>query len=201
MGQAESMESTDRLLIERLKRGDEQSYKFLYDQYYVFLCYIAESYVKDHFMAETIVGDTIFHLWEVRETLEISISLRAYLITSVRNRCINCLTSERDGHEVRLSDLLFENISGKMGSEQTPLKRLLDAELENEIKKIIEELPKECRNVFKKSRLEEKKYAEIAHELGISINTVKYHMKSALSTLQGKLEKYLLLLLLLFSKI
>ena len=81
------------------------------------------------------------------------------------------------------------------------MKRLLDAELENEIKKIIEELPKECRNVFKKSRLEEKKYAEIAHELGISINTVKYHMKSALSTLQGKLEKYLLLLLLLFSKI
>ena len=34
--------------------------------------------------------------------------------------------------------------------------------------------------VFEKSRFEEKKYEEISQELGISINTVKYHIKLSL---------------------
>ena len=35
-----------------------------------------------------------------------------------------------------------------------------------------------------------KKYAEIAAELGISVNTVKYHMKNALAYLHKRLEDY-----------
>ena len=41
-----------------------------------------------------------------------------------------------------------------------------------------------------------KKYEEIAIELNISVNTVKYHMKKALSCLQQRMEKYLKLLVL-----
>ena len=53
----------------------------------------------------------------------------------------------------------------------------------------------ECRTVFKKSRFEQKKYEEIALELGISINTVKYHIKNALALLQKRLDNYLHLLI------
>ncbi len=68
--------------------------------------------------------------------------------------------------------------------ENQPLGVLLERELEDELTRSIEELPVECRTVFKKSRFEQKKYEEIALELGISINTVKYHIKNALSLLQ-----------------
>lgn len=51
---------------------------------------------------------------------------------------------------------------------------------------------------FEKSRFEEKKYEEISQELGISINTVKYHIKNALSFLQTELSKYLIALILFF---
>lgn len=54
---------------------------------------------------------------------------------------------------------------------------LLEQELEEELKRSIDELPLECRKVFYKSRFEQKKYEEIATELGISVNTVKYHIK------------------------
>ena len=37
----------------------------------------------------------------------------------------------------------------------------------------------------------QKKYEEIALEFGISINTVKYHIKNALSLLQKRLDNYL----------
>lgn len=84
-------------------------------------------------------------------------------------------------------------------SDSYPLGMLLERELENEIRMAIDKLPAECRCVFEKSRIEGKKYEEISQELGISINTVKYHMKNALSFLQAELSKYLIVLILLFS--
>lgn len=194
------MENTEKIIIEQLKAGNEQSYKYIYDHHYVFLCHIAYGYVRDHFIAETVVGDAIFHLWEIRSSLDITVSIRAYLAKAVRNRCINHLTSERDRNEVSLSVLEFENRSDNrfIVSDQYPLGILLEREMEKEIFSSIRKLPKESRAVFRKSRFEEKKYEEIAQELGISVNTVKYHIKKALSQLHEDLGKYLLIFLLLF---
>ena len=83
-------------------------------------------------------------------------------------------------------------------SDSYPLGTLLERELENEIYKAIDKLPDECRRVFAKSRFEGKSYEEISRELGISVYTVKYHIKNALASLHVDLSKYLLSLLLLF---
>ena len=77
------MEHTETLIVEQLKTGNEDAYQYIYDRHYALLCHVANGYVKDHFLAETIVGDTIFHLWEIRETLEISVSIRSYLLRVV----------------------------------------------------------------------------------------------------------------------
>ena len=82
------MEHTETLIVEQLKTGNEDAYQYIYDRHYALLCHVANGYVKDHFLAETIVGDTIFHLWEIRETLEISVSIRSYLLRAVRNRYV-----------------------------------------------------------------------------------------------------------------
>ena len=58
-----------------------------------------------------------------------------------------------------------------------------------------ESLPEECRRVFKKSRFEQKKYEEIAEELNISVNTVKYHIKNALAYINSHLSDYLKIIL------
>ena len=72
-----------------------------------------------------------------------------------------------------------------------PLGLLIRQELEAEINRCINLLPKECRQVFVKSRVEQKQYKEIAAEMGISVNTVKYHMKNAMKLLQGALQGYM----------
>ena len=75
-----------KLIVEQLKNGNEDAYKYIYDYHYVLLCHVANQYLNDNFLSETIVGDVIFHLWEIRETLNITISIRSYLIKAVRNR-------------------------------------------------------------------------------------------------------------------
>lgn len=194
------MEHTETLIVEQLKLGNEDAWQYIYDHHYALLCHIANSYVKDRFLAETIVGDTIFHVWEIRETLEISISIRSYLLRAVRNRCINYLNSEREKREFAFSALMPDEISDDkiILTDSHPLGMLLERELEEEIYKVIDKLPDECRRVFDKSRFEGKSYEEISQDLGISINTVKYHIKNALASLQKHLSKYLITLFLFF---
>lgn len=187
------MESTEALLVQQLKNGVDAAYKYLYDQHYQILCHVAAQYVKDDFLAETIVGDVIFHLWEVRETIEINTSVRSYLMTCVRNRCIDYLKSQYHKREVAHSDTGLRDfpVLQYVKDDDYPLGKLLEKELEDEIMNAINRLPEECRRVFNMSRFENRKYEEIAQELKISVNTVKYHIKHALALLHEDLGKYL----------
>lgn len=195
------MDVREQLIVQKLRNGEQDAYRYVYDRHYVILCQFANELVEDPFLAETIVGDVIFHLWEIRETLDINSSLRAYLMRAVRNRCYNHIASEKEKKEVRFSKIESETQGwdALMPSDEQPLGILLEKELETEIIKSINRLGEECKRVFKKSRFEHKKNEEIATELGISVNTVKYHIKNALARLHQDLGKYLVLLVSFFS--
>jgi len=193
------MNIKEQEIVTQLKLGNEKAFRYLFDNHYTLLCHIAVEFLKDDFLAETVVGDVIFHIWEKRETLDIQTSIRAYLVQSVRNRCINYLRQEYVVKETRFAkgDDLIQADELMPVSENYPLATLLEKELEQEIKRSIASLPEECRVVFEKSRFENMKYQEIAIFLNISVNTVKYHIKNALSKLNTDLSKYLVTLFLL----
>lgn len=196
------MEKSEHLIIEMLKKGENSAYRYLFNHHYPYLCHVASQYLHDDYLAETVVGDVIFHLWQTRATLDIHSSLRSYLVRSVCNKCI-------DGMKYRHENLSIETVEAAdmhdlahtlFDESGTPLGRLIEKELEEEIICAVNSLSEECRRVFVKNRFENKKYREIAAELGISINTVKYHMKHALDFLESRLGKYLLLITLLMTQ-
>ena len=178
------MKITENNIIESLKSGEEQAFRYIYDKYYGYLCAIAKGYLSDNDAAETVVGDVIYNIWEIRKNLNIHTSLRSYLIRSVKNRSINSL---QDYTEIE-SFYFIE--------EEHPLEKMLETELEKTIKSAIHTLPDECRTAFILSRYHDMKYEEIASQMNISVNTVKYHIKNALSKLRTELKDYLVVLLL-----
>ena len=201
-------------LIKKLRKGDEKAFRLLYDRHYVLLCRFANQILNNAALAEEVVDDVIFYLWEHRSEVEIRYSIRAYLMRAVRNRCLNELQSQSHREELHLSSFLspesMDFLDFLFVDDKQPLGMLLEQELEDELKRYvnqakgadvvifvggIDELPLECRRVFYKSRFEQKKYEEIAEELGISVNTVKYHIKNALAFLQKRLGNYLKLLI------
>lgn len=184
----------EEYIIIQLKQGNDSAYRYLFDTYYVRLCRVAKLYTGDNYVSENLVGDLIFYLWENRETLNIHSSLSSYLFTSIRNRCLNYLQQSSVVHESRFpafADDIAENITSM--SESSPLGVIIEKELENRINESIDHLPEECRNVFKLSRFENLSYDEISERLGISVNTVRYHIKNALATLRTNLREYLTL--------
>lgn len=192
-----NVEYYEKQIIEGLKEGKDKAFRDLYDIYYHRLFCIARQYLQDEFIAETIVSDVFFHLWESRKSLIIQISLNAYLIRSVRNYSINYLQKNYVEKEVSLnnmditSPLLFL-------SDDYPLGRLMEQELAQKLHEEINALPEESRRVFILSRIEELKHEEIAARLGISVNTVKYHIKQALSILRERMKDYLISVLICF---
>ena len=47
------MENTEKLIVEQLKNGNEDAYKYIYDYHYVLLCHVANQYLNDNFLSET----------------------------------------------------------------------------------------------------------------------------------------------------
>ena len=185
----------DTFIISRLYKGDEDAFRYIFDNEYGLMCSFANRMLHDRTMAESIAGDVIFNLWESHERLKITSSLRSYLLGAVRNRCINELKSRMKRlsatnaslnirEEMEMLDVIFTD-------DSQPLGTLLEQELEEQISHCISLLPKECRKVFEKSRFEGLSYKEIASELKISTNTVKYHIKQTLSILHSNLDVYL----------
>lgn len=193
------MHELEELLIKKLRKGDERAFRLLYDRHYVLLCRFANQLLNNAALAEEVVDDVIFYLWEHRQEVEIRYSIRAYLMRAVRNRCLNELQLQSHREELHISSFLspesMDFLDSLFVDNKQPLGMLLEQELEEELKRSIDELPLECRKVFYKSRFEQKKYEEIATELGISVNTVKYHIKNALAFLQRRLGSYLKLLI------
>lgn len=93
--------NTEYEIIEGLKAGHEEAYKYIYERQYKILCIIAKEYVDDTFTAEMIVSDVIFALWKNRKEIDINLSLRSYLIKAVRNRCLNYLAQLNKREDVR----------------------------------------------------------------------------------------------------
>lgn len=192
------MNNIETEFIQKLKNGDESAYGTLYQQHYALLCHFATFYLHDKFTAETVVEDVIFHLWTNRNNLTINTSLQNYLTRAVRNKCLDYLKLKRNQNELAMSTLSDKSnyyVDCQLSTD-SPFGTLLSKEMEEEISNAINSLPKECKTVFLKSRMEHKKNQEIADELGISINTVKYHLKNALKLLRERLEKYLITLVL-----
>lgn len=147
--------------------------------------------MQDVQISEAVAEDVFFTLWEKRhEALPVS-SLKAYLLKAVRNHSIDYLRTQKNEQFLDL-----ESVTSRcFVREEDIFERYVMEELETMISEKIALLPEECQKVFYLSRYENKSYAEIAEELNISINTVKYHIKNALSTLRRELEPYLLLIL------
>ena len=185
---------TDNNVMIYLREGNEYAFRFIFDKYYDFLCMVADSYLRDEYISETIVGDIIYNLWEIKDNIDIKYSLRSYLVRSVKNRCINYLQQEYIQREISLNQYEDKAAIEELFfiENKHPLESLLEQELENKINSIINELSPECRAVFKMSRFDGMKYEEIASELNISVNTVKYHMKNALGKLRLELKDYIL---------
>ena len=190
------MERSNRQLLKGLKNGDIRAFEMLHKEYYALLCYIAEHTIRNADDAEEIVSDVFVKLWNNRQTINITSSIKAYLIRAVRNTAINYIESRQfTGKLTDRIDMVAQELL--VWDKDYPLGQLYRDEIIKILNRGIGDLPKGCREIFMLSRNSDLSYDDIAFKLGISTNTVKSQMKVALSRLRELLKEYLTIFLFL----
>ncbi len=181
-------------LISTLKAGDLTAFEMLFRTYYQPLCNYAYTFVQDRDEAEEIVQSTFLNVWEKRDNLAIHTAVKPYLYAMVRNACLNVIKHEK----IKQQHVAMEMAVAERSVESVA-RTVMASELENRIYQAMDKLPEQCRLVFKLSRFEELKYAEIADQLNISIKTVENQMGKALRIMREQLKDYLPLLVILMN--
>lgn len=179
------MDPSEKDIINKIKEGDIGIFEMLFKDYYERLCEFGMKYLKSIELAEEVVQDTFYNIWNKRKTLNIRTSLKSYLYTAVRNNCLQELRT-------RSLDIKYENYykSHYVNDSVSPVDELNAKELNEYIQKALESLPERSRIIFKMSRDEGLKYHEIAEKLSISIKTVEANMGKALKQFRYYLKEY-----------
>jgi RNA polymerase sigma-70 factor (ECF subfamily) len=178
------MNLSDQEILQNIKAGEQKTFEALFRTYFQPLSLYAASIIHSQEDGEEIVQDLFFQIWEKRQQLHITSSLKSYLYRSVRNRCLNFIKHQKVKEKYRQEAVQqFSEAVNEPPSDAPELKEKIQA--------AITTLPARCREVFELSRFEGLKYREIAEVLGISPKTVEVQMGKALKTLRKELKAYL----------
>ena len=175
----------DRELLARLRAGETSAFDAIFRANYGLLVRVAEAMLRERATAEEIAQDVMLELWRRRDGLDVTESVRGYLLQATRNRALNHL--RHLAIERRTEPQLIEG-AAKSPSTDAGAR---EAEIEVALQSAIGELPDRCRQIFELSRFEGLKYAEIASRLGISVKTIEVQMGKALRILRVRLKAWL----------
>ena len=157
------------------------SFRAVFELHFENLCSYACTMLRDMDEAEDVVQNVFLKMWEKRDNLLITHSVRSYLFRAVHHQCLNQLDHRaiRQRHQ--------DHSLREHGADTQP-PEVFPEELEGRVKAAIDGLPEQCRRIFVMSRYDELRYARIAEELGISVNTVENQISKALRVLREALK-------------
>lgn len=126
-------------------------------------------------VAEDLEQDAFMKAWQYLENGGKIENFSAFMYRTVRNICLSYLNGKME--------TLDESDIQDVGEEE------IDTSLRDAaIWKVIDGLPKKCREIFLMSKRDGMTNGEIAEELGISVKTVKNQMTKAFSRLRDSLS-------------
>lgn len=173
------------VLVLKTKSGDVSAFTIIFSIYFKDLVQFAARFTNDIDDAKEIVQDTFVKLWEERELIEVEVSIKAYLLTRVKNRCIDWYRHKK------VIQTYHKSLMGN--SDQYDYQTdtcLLYSELEELIEKTLDMLPEPVSEAFRMNRYQSYKYSEIAEKQNVSIRTVEVRIGKALKMLRDRLHEY-----------
>lgn len=183
------VDRTDELFRRISLQDDEEAFRLLFYDFFAPLCVFAHRYIDEPESCEDIVQETFYRIWKNRKSLYIDTSARNFLLTSVRNSCLDWLRHRAT--EMRWSESMQDRVEEAYTQEL-----YTTVELEHLLNVALSKLPEAVASTFRRNRFDGKTYAEIAEEKQLSVKTIEAYMMKALKFLRSELRDYLPFLML-----
>lgn len=161
-----------------MKNQTEDTIRGIFIKHYQEWCVFSFTFLHNMPEAEDVVQDVMVKLL-TRKDIHTIENLPSYIRVSIKNASLLKIKSgqkiRRLDDTVRLYDTSYEQ-------------ELIDKEGKVEVQKALNVLPDQCKRVFELCVIEGLQYKNTADVLGISTNTVKYHLKKAFKILRHNLS-------------
>ena len=167
----------EKALLALITDGDQKAFARLVNMYWNKIYSHALAFLKSSICAQEITQDIFLHIWNKRDKLGNVENFNNYFFILGRNRIISAMRK-------KLKEPFVEVPLNQAEEIYYPDLQLETKQTWEFLVKGIEELPPTRKIVFKMSRLEGLSYEKIASQLHISKNTVKDHIRLALTQLR-----------------
>ena len=184
LASVDSNELNDPELALKIKKGDHEAFKKFFDKYSAFLLNFLIKRGTAREAAKDLVQQAFVMIWEKRETIDETKSLRAYLFRIAYTRMLNLF---RD-HSKYDEDADPESNASIDQDENTEPES--NTELNQAIEKAISSMPDKRQEVFRMCFIQEFTYKETAQVLDVSVKTIENHMGLALKDMREMLKEY-----------
>ena len=163
---------------------DQSKLEKLFRQHYRQMYRLATMLLHDDAESKDVVHDIFAHLLRESQDLREE-TAEHYLLTSVRNRCLNVIRSRQIQERIqeRVEHLYLLDLDTTI----TPTERL-EEELKALYKGINQLEPPVCRDIIMQHFRDGVTFKEIAIRLGVSETTVYKHLRRALNQLRTHLN-------------
>jgi len=178
----------DRRLLWRLKRGDRDALRLIYEKYEGDLLTLAGNLLRDPGTAQDVVQDVFLGLVRSAPRLRLRRTLRAYLATAVANRARDHYRRQARERFVPLDD------AGPVpAGSDGPVQMVIRSDEMQRLRAAVEELPYEQREVLMLRVHAGLKFREIAEHQGVSLKTAisrhQYGLDKLRSMLNGEVSQ------------
>lgn len=162
----------------------KHAFECIYKQHLHVLCLAAFKILSDREKSKDCVQDVFVELWQknkVPQLLQLE-DVGAYLFTCVQHKCFHILARE-NRQEKNIEQLVIED-----KSTATPYEKA-DEQPEDIFLKAVQDMPPQSYKAFKLHVIDGKRRKEVADVMGVSINTVKTHLKIAFRIARNNIVK------------
>lgn len=170
-------------LFRRMSEGDEVSFTTLFHSYTPKLYNYLLQLTKNDHIARDLVQETFLKLWVNREFLHGVANPLSYLFRIAANLSINYLRQENNRRRIRESLPVYDD--NHEATEEVITARVVSGM----IAKAVAGLPEKRREIYRMSREQGMSHEQIATSLGLSVQTVKNQLGTALKALQQALSQ------------
>lgn len=181
---------------------DILNFNKLYNDYYQQFVRFAMGYVRDEAKAQDFVSDAFAAYWESKATLISNTNAQGYILTIVRNKCLNYLQHKKI--KLRAIEELTDHAQWLLNTKINTLEacnpdKIFSQEIQQIIENTINKQPQRTAQIFRMSRFEQLTHREIAENVKLSTKSVEYHISKVLAELRIQLKDFIITILILFS--
>ena len=172
--------------IQKLKEGDEEAFKAIYNAYWKKVFHFTQLYLTDSYQLEEVVQEVFIKLWEIKGHLDEEKSLDGLLFIITKNKIFNQTRKSLNEKAYKQTLKQAEEISHDIE------KQIVASDLSQYINKLITLLPPRQQETFLMSREQGMSNKEIAEKLSISEKGVERNIYLALKFLKKQLSFFII---------